>query len=344
MRAERGRAGSRRAGARPPSERGAGARGGPCRAGPGRAAGAVGPVGALLASLPSPPFLGSRPPGAAGGRDSARAASGFPGSPGRRAGQLAAGREAAAAPGGRHELRGGTRAQPSRAAELPGTGGSGPRWGSPGGLRCPLWWAQVGHEASGPRGSPRPLPGVLVARRSVGREDLEPRRWLWVERNRGRKKKKIKAEHPKDVFIWARRARGGGLRWGACSLRCFRVRWSSSSTRSGLAGGWGCRGCRAFSGWCSVKQDFGYFQEQSGSVGMGLQRAPGAAGLKRLSPCLGVKAAARGLSFSPHASHPPCCLTALFLKRCVRADCRLRVILSSFDDLKFSQAHSVHCC
>lgn len=58
-------------------------------------------------------------------------------------------------------------------------------------------------------------------------------------------KKKIKAEHPKDVFIWARRARGGGLRWGACSLRCFRVRWSSSSTRSGLAGGWGCRGCRA---------------------------------------------------------------------------------------------------
>lgn len=111
--------------------------------------------------------------------------------------------------------------------------------------------------------------------------------------------------------------------------------WQAAGA-AGVAGPWG--------GWCSVKQDFGYFQEQSGSVGMGLQRAPGAAGLKRLSPCLGVKAAARGLSFSPHASHPPCCLTALFLKRCVRAHCRLRVILSSFDDLKFSQAHSMHCC
>lgn len=41
-------------------------------------------------------------------------------------------------------------------------------------------------------------------------------------------------------------ASAGRLRWGACSLRCFRVRWSSSSARSDLAGSWGCRGCRAF--------------------------------------------------------------------------------------------------
>lgn len=128
-----------------------------------------------------------------------------------------------------------------------------------------------------------------------------------------REEKKIKAEHPKDVFIWARRARGGcaGVRVPCAVFACGGVHpargaiWQAAGA-AGVAGPSG--------GWCSVKQDFGYFQEQNGSVGMGLQRSPGAAGLKRLSPCLGVKAAAWGLSFSPHTSHPPCCLTALFLK------------------------------